>query len=325
MTAGAAPELRDRYVGCLVGAGLADSMGKLTEFLDRDLIVFQYGPRGLTEPPAHALYTDDTQLAMATARGLLKAGDQVLPRVVEAVAQEYLAWLALQDNPVHRRSPGVAVMDALGRVRRGVPTTASADGGANDSIAATRGVPVALRYRGDVQRVVETAAELCRITHAHPAAVSAAAAAALFVDYALSGVPIADWTGKAILNVKRWCPDDTHVTVEAIRTVERTLDWSPEDAMTEQFRARPGYGGGWTADEALGIGLWCFLQAPDDYARAVRLAVNAYGDSDTDAIAFLTGAFSGAHNGLAGIPPEWVGRLEDGDKIRALAERLVEA
>ena len=35
---------------------------------DHDSIMQQYGPQGLTEPPREALYTDDTQLVMATAR-----------------------------------------------------------------------------------------------------------------------------------------------------------------------------------------------------------------------------------------------------------------
>src|SRR5690606_29460886 len=40
-------------------------------------------------------------------------------------------------------------------------------------------------------------------------------------------------------------------------------------------------GDGWVAEEALGISIYCALVAGDDFARAVRLAVNHKGDSDS--------------------------------------------
>jgi ADP-ribosylglycohydrolase len=316
------PPLADRYAGCLVGAALGDALGKLTEFIDYDSILHQFGPRGMTDPPANALYTDDTQLTMATARALIAAGDQVLPRLMDVVCDEFLGWLNLQDHPVNRRAPGVPTMDALGRLKKGMPYASAADGGANGSITATRSVPVALRYHGDVQKIVETASEISRVTHGHPAAVSAGAASALLVDYALSGLPIAEWPRKAELDLKRYCPDAPRQTLEAIRTAARTVTWDPEDAMLEQFHARPGYGGGWMAEEAVGIALYCFMHQPHDYVTTVRLGANAYGDSDTDGIADIAGAISGAYNGIQAIPQDWIQRLEDGAEIERLAAKL---
>jgi ADP-ribosylglycohydrolase len=306
----------------MIGAALGDAMGKLTEFIDHDTILYQFGPQGITEPPQLALFTDDTQMAMATARALIRAGDEPMTELMAQLTSRYLAWLDLQERAASRRAPGVTVMDALGRLRRGAPYAVSGDGGANESIAATRSLPVALRYHGDVGRVAVTAAEIARITHAHPGATSGAAAAALLVELGLSGLPPAEWPDRAISLVKRWCPDNTHLTVEALRTAQRTLDWPAQDAMEEQFRARPGFGGGWTADEAVGLALWCVLQAPEDYLTVVRLAANAYAESDTDGIATIAGALCGAHNGIQAIPAEWVERLEEGPEIRGLAEEL---
>lgn len=313
---------RDKYVGCMVGAALGDALGKLTEFIEYESIRHHFGPEGITEPPPQALYTDDTQLAMATARALLAAGDQVLPRLMDSVCDQYLAWLTKQDFPVHRRAPGVAIMEALGRLKKGMPYSAAADGSANESIVATRSIPVALRYCNDPQKIIETAAEISRITHGHPAAISSGAATALLVNFALTGLPLDEWQRKAEVTLKRWSPDPPRQALEAIRTAFMTVDWEPEDAMLEQFRARPGYGGGWTADEALGIGLWCFLHAPDDYPTAVRLGANAFGDSDTDGIATIAGALAGAYGGLDAIPPDWVARLEDSEEIQRLATEL---
>jgi ADP-ribosylglycohydrolase len=312
----------DRYAGCLVGAALGDSLGRLTEFIEHESILHHFGPDGITQPPPEALYTDDTQLTMATARALISAGDQVLPRLMDVVCDQYLAWLNRQDVPANRRAPGVAIMDSLGRLKKGMPYTASGDGAANDSIVATRSIPIALRYHSDKQKIVETASEISRITHGHPGAISGGAASALLVDFALSDLPIEEWARKAELALKRWCTEPAHSTLEAIRTAFATVDWEPEDAMLEQFRVRPGYGGGWTADEAVGIALWCFLHTPDDFVATVRVAANAYGDSDTDGIADIAGAISGAHNGRSALPEPWIMRLEDAAEIERLAREL---
>jgi ADP-ribosylglycohydrolase len=319
------PTLKDRYVGCMLGAAIGDAMGKLTEHIDSDQISFRYGRSGVTEPPANALYTDDTQMALATARALEAAGGDVLPRLMDAVVREYVHWYDLQNSPTHRRAPGLAVIDALARIHRGVPYTAAADGGANDSVVATRAVPLALRYHGDSQRIVEAACEVSRMTHGHPAAVTAGAAAALLVEYALSDRPLDEWYSGAVTELRRHCSEQPREVVEAIRTVEKTASWDAEDAMERQFRQRPGYGGGWTAEEAVGLGFWCFASHPDDFVAAVVEGANAVGMSDTDGIACLAGALAGARNGVRAIPAEWIERLEDAGEIRRLAEALYEA
>jgi ADP-ribosylglycohydrolase len=320
----AAPTLHDRYVGCLVGSALGDALGRLTEHIDYDTILYQFGPTGIKEPPAKALYTDDTQLAMATARALIAGGGDSFARLMDAVTREYVAWYHSQNSPIYRRAPGMAVIDALARVARGSHYSVAGDGGANDSIVATRAVPVALRFHGDIQKIIETAAEVSRMTHGHPAAISAGAASALFVEYALNGLEPKEWFARYVGDLRKWCPDAAHETIEAIRTTERTLGWMPEDAMERQFHSRPGYGGGWSGEEAVSLGLWCFMHSPTNYVSTVRLGANAYGESDTDSIAAVAGAFSGAYNGIQGIPTAWVDRLEDGAVIRALSDQLYE-
>lgn len=316
--------LRDRYVGAMLGSALGDALGKLTEHIDYDAIVHQFGRDGIVEPPVNALYTDDTQMAMATAEALVRSGGATLADDIREVTVEYLRWYERQNSPVHRRAPGVAVIDALARIQRGTAYSAASDGGANDSIVATRVHPIALRYHGDVARVVETAAEVGRMTHGSPAAVSSAAAAALFVDYALSDEAPETWLRGYVSHLRRWCPDRPTATIEAIRTTESTLGWDAEDAMERHFHSRPGYGGGWTGEETVGIGLWCFLTEPKDFVATVRLGANAYGESDTDSIAAFAGALSGAFNGVGAIPQDWIARLEDHEKLRSLGEQLYE-
>jgi len=235
-----APSMLDRYVGAMIGSALGDALGRLTEHIDYDTITHQFGPSGIQEPPSTALYTDDTQMAMATARALVSEGDAAFAGVMRAITNEYLRWFDTQSKPVNRRAPGVAVIDALMRIQRGVPSAAAGDAGANDSIVATRVHPVALRYRGHQERIVEIASETARITHGHPGAVSSSAAAALLVDFALSGDPPEKWLKGYVSPLRRWCPDRIAATVESIRTAESTVGWDPEDAMERHFKSRPG-------------------------------------------------------------------------------------
>jgi ADP-ribosylglycohydrolase len=319
-----APTLRDRYVGCLVGAALGDALGRLTEHIDYDTILYQFGPTGIKEPPAAALYTDDTQLALATARGLVEAGGGTFADMMDEITREYVKWYNGQDLPDNRRAPSVSTIEAMARIARGSHYSVAGDGGANESIVATRVVPIALRFHGDRQRIIEAASEVSRMTHGSPTAVSSGAASALFVEYALEGGDPKQWFDAYVADLRKWCPDAAHETIEAIRTTERTLGWAPEDAMERQFGSRGGYGGGWRGDEALSLGLWCFLFDPTSFVTAARLGANAYGESDTDGIATVAGALSGAFNGIQVIPEAWIERLENADEVLSLAERLFE-
>jgi ADP-ribosylglycohydrolase len=318
------PSMRDRYLGCLLGAALGDSLGKLTEHIDLDQILYRYGPDGVTEPPSKALYTDDTQMAIATARALVAAGTGSLADVMDGIVRQYLRWYEQQNSPVYRRAPGLATIDALARIHRGVPYAAAADGGANGAIVVTRAVPVALRYHGDPQKIIETASEISRITHGHPAAATSGAAGAILVDFALGDTSPTEWFTPTIALCRRHCSEQPREITEAVRTAEKTMGWDPEDALERHFRQKPGEGGGWTADEAVGMGLTCFLAMPEDYVGAVRLAANAPGLSDTDGIAFIAGALAGARNGVGAIPPDWIERLEDVEVLRQLANDLYE-
>jgi ADP-ribosylglycohydrolase len=75
-------------------------------------------------------------------------------------------------------------------------------------------------------------------------------------------------------------------------------------------------GAGFVAEEALATGLLCYLLFPADPLPAIRRAACSSGDSDS--IACLTGAFAGAHHGLAAWPSSWIERIEYRDRLLAL-------
>ena len=78
-------------------------------------------------------------------------------------------------------------------------------------------------------------------------------------------------------------------------------------------------GGGWVAEEALAIGLYCALVARD-FAHGVLLAVNHGGDSDSTGS--IAGNLLGLVQGEKAIPGRWLERLELRDVITEVADDL---
>lgn len=104
-------------------------------------------------------------------------------------------------------------------------------------------------------------------------------------------------------------------TTKALKRARRLANEAEPSAKTvEQL------GGGWVAEEALAIGVYCALAHQTDFAAGVRLAVNHSGDSDSTGC--ITGAILGAINGVEAIPDQWLLELELRDVITTMADDL---
>ncbi len=80
---------------------IGDALGAAIEFDSLDMIRRRYGPSGLTGY-AHTYgrlgaITDDTQMTLFTAEGLLLTDSSALDDLVESIRLSYLAWLLTQD------------------------------------------------------------------------------------------------------------------------------------------------------------------------------------------------------------------------------------
>ena len=64
---------------------------------------------------------------------------------------------------------------------------------------------------------------------------------------------------------------------EAIERVTRVLAWPDEEAALNFIG--PTRGGGWIAEEAIAMALYCVMRHPSDYVAAVRLAPRTSGPS----------------------------------------------
>jgi len=102
----------------MYGLELGDALGSPVEFWELKGIRERYGPDGIKELPAPALFTDDTQMTLAVAEALIGAGHQDLGAIMAAISQEFVAWL---HSPENDRSPGGACLYGARQLEAGVP------------------------------------------------------------------------------------------------------------------------------------------------------------------------------------------------------------
>lgn len=323
--------LADRFEGCLLGGAVGDALGAGIEFQSLASLRERYGPGGITDfVPAYghdAPITDDTQMTLFTAEGLLRSAGQLddVDAVTNATHRAYLRWLHTQGEASHfvgpgyvrdgwlfgveglhhPRAPGGTCLGAL----RG-PTVGTVGAPLNDSKGCggvMRMAPVGLV----LDDPYEHGCALAAITHGHPSGYIAAGVFADIVARIVRGASIEEAARSSVEGL------DDRINDEVRTAMNRALHLAASgEASTERVIEQ---GEGWVAEEALGIGLYCALVA-EDFGHGVLLAVNHSGDSDsTGAIA---GNLLGAALGTGGISPQWLFKLELREVIQAVARDL---
>lgn len=308
------PDERDRIQGCLLGGATGDALGEPVEFLSLAEITATYGHSGITHYPlAIGRITDDTQMTMWTAKGLLGAAEAVRASDNDAVAdslyQAYLGWYATQAQPEHRRGPGHTCLGALGSGRMG--TIANPLNDSKGCGGVMRVAPVGLALPGRPEAAYGLGVVSAAITHGHPGGYTPAGFMAALVSMLMTGLSLRP----SLRQLLAWAPVDTdtrRLILAAIKLAE---------AGATASLAFAELGAGWTGDEALAIALYAALTHPADYERAVVLAVNHSGDSDSTGC--ICGAILGAALGRRAIPGHLLAALEERDALVRLADDML--
>ena len=132
----------DKFCGCLIGGAAGDALGYAIEFKREDEIFSEYGKEGITGydlilEDDIAEISDDTQMTLFTAEGLLLAGrkDDSFD-YINSIREMYMCWYQTQieKNPhknrnlqcrllnvselYNRRCPGMTCMSAIGKVQK---------------------------------------------------------------------------------------------------------------------------------------------------------------------------------------------------------------
>ena len=340
-------QAKDRAEGCLLGGAAGDALGYLVEFMEADCIFRRYGERGIVGYDlidGKALISDDTQMTLFTAEGLLraeaKAGTPTAAQYIRGIYEEYLNWLCTQDesfvlpNGVSRsrlleyrelfscRAPGGTCLSALASGKCGSFTErlnrSKGCGGV------MRVAPVAIRFAHKNVMPCDVgylAARAAAITHSHPLGYIPAAYLAELILLILRGEKLQTASETA-------CRDLYHIFDETAdlqvftQLLKRAALLAESPAGADDMDAIRELGGGWVAEETVAIALYCVLRHSDSFEDAVIASVNHDGDSDSTGA--LTGNIMGALLGIKGIGDRFLRTLELRDCLYAMANALTD-
>ncbi|MGM0984691.1 MAG: ADP-ribosylglycohydrolase family protein [Pseudomonadota bacterium] len=337
-----APSTLSRYRGCLLAGACGDALGAPVEFWRRTQIIARFGEPGITDYleayGRRGAITDDTQMSLFTAEGLLDAERAGEGRDLAALrrhgAEALQRWLITQrggrrrpsDQDVnhdsgllshpdlhHCRAPGNTCLSALGAMTVPAERTVNHSKGCGGVM---RVAPVGLFgacHGMEVRETFTLGKELAWLTHGHPSGYLTGGVMAVLVQRLVAGGSLAEGL---TLSLALLADEEGHQeTHEALQQA-----WRLAGTATPSSEAIAALGEGWVAEEALAIAVYCTLVARD-LRHGIVLAVNH--DGDADSTGAIAGNLLGALHGDTAIPERWLAELELREVIAAMAEALV--
>lgn len=335
----------NRFKGCLIGGAVGDALGYPVEFMSASSIFHKYGKGGIRSYELHhgvAEISDDTQMTLFTATGLLLGTTRGMTRGIMGpyetyIAPSYLDWYRTQTEAYplpegyhyswlvnvpalfSRRAPGNTCMSAL---------AAGGDGTMDRPLNHSRGcggvmraAPIGLYFSGcpyaqeDIDLIGAKAAVL---THGHELGYLPAAMLAHIISrVAGHGDTVAAAVQDAMAAMPAVFPQAKHMG-DLLSLMDKAVRLSWES--TDNLAAIRLLGEGWVGDEALAIAVYCALKYADDFEKGVTAAVNHDGDSDSTGS--IAGNILGASLGYGAIPRKYLDKLELRGVIEEVAEDL---
>jgi ADP-ribosylglycohydrolase len=329
-----------KYQACLLGGAIGDALGAPAEFLSAKQIQTKYGHRGITSyvefSDGKGVFTDDTQMTLFTAEGLLRfgQGQKGISGNLNATAYDaYQRWLFTQDQPFspdqaknngwlmkesdlyRRRAPGTTCLVSLRSNKPG--TILEPINNSKGCGAVMRMAPVGLLNFGKAEEAFKIGCDLSALTHGHPSGyLSGGFLAALIADLA-TGVSLNTAIQHAIDILKSW--KEHEETLNAVQGAVEMFN-NTKKSKTISAEILEQLGSGWVAEEALSISLFSSLYYEKDFKKGLILSVNHSGDSDSTGA--ITGNILGLINGMESIPEKWLSNLNSHNIVMEIAGDL---
>ena len=340
---------RNRIRGCLLGGAIGDALGYPVEFLSRAAICSRFGADGIRDYALRdgvAQISDDTQMTLFTANGLLFGKTRAMTRGISAPCQDYIfcsyqdwlktqrstypadrdgrcSWLLNLPELYSRRAPGNTCLSAIGGGRPG--STGHAVNDSKGCGGVMRVAPVGAYFEPDAgfgrTEIVLLGAEAAALTHGHPLGYIPAAGLSFLINSVLydGDDDLARIVERSTDSTNRIFRTKPHID-EYTRLLHRAVALAGADCSDAEAIA--GLGEGWVAEETLAIAVFCALRHRDSFANAVVAAVNHDGDSDSTGA--VCGNILGAWLGEDRLPEKYLHDLELRDTITEIADDLTD-
>lgn len=312
-----ARQVADSIRGSLMAGAAGDALGYEVEFMSRRSILARFGGQGITrfalDSDGKALISDDTQMSLFTANGMLTGLTRgkmcgMATRPEDCVEAAYVDWYYTQTGMgqkddsrctwlrdlsamAHRRAPGTTCMTACQNLRQGLPAQ-------NDSKGCggiMRVAPVALLNAAYISRneqlysineLAEVGGQIAECTHKHPLG---------FLSASLLTVLLAKVVARSPEQVKHEIDSLVAETLSILDNIYVGKYDSDKQHLKELTNKAVALahstmadadaidilGEGWTGEEAWAIALYCAIRHIDSVEDAIIAAVNHDGDSDS--------------------------------------------
>lgn len=335
---------KDKIRGSLIGGAVGDALGYPVEFISSyAALQNRYGERGITryelDESGKALISDDTQMTLFTACGLLNAvkdSNPLIPSICEAYVEWYFTqmgkrkkgfrrcWLGDLREMNVRRAPGNTCINSLHAIASGREPINNSKGCGG----VMRVAPIALYYSSNhhiesAPNAFRYACDAAEITHQHPLGYIPAGFVAFLIhclvrQEVMTRERFLEHIEYGLVMPRMFGKEYEREVVEFREMILKAIELSNTDLP--DVEAIGQIGEGWTGDEATAIAVYCALKHFGDFESAIVASANHKGDSDSTGA--VTGNLIGTIVGYDAIPQYYKDNLELHDVILHVADDL---
>ena len=348
-------KLLDSVRGSLIGGAAGDALGYAVEFMREGSIFHEYGKSGITSYDLDfgngmGRISDDTQMTLFTAEGLLNARADSSISLRHYIAKAYQNWrltqisscwtalvqirtsgsrLLQEEQLFARRAPGNTCMSALQAASHSASQPddyiAQPHNDSKGCGGVMRVAPIALdpvlKSKLTIEQIDMEAAQAAAITHGHSLGYMPAA----MLCHIISQIVFPEGKQKKLKDIVIEARDtiselfrgDEHLD-ELGELVDDAIALSENDK--DDLENIHWLGEGWVAEETLAIAIYCALRYQNDFSKGIIVAVNHDGDSDSTGA--VTGNILGALIGYEAIDEKWKTNLELRNLILQTSDEL---
>lgn len=335
----------DKIRGSLIGGAIGDALGYPVEFFSYDMIQSRYGTEGIVGyetdlSGGKALISDDTQMTLFTACGILNAkqtGMAPVPSVCEAYIEWYYTQIGMKSQQFNKcwisaipelneqRAPGNTCICSLREIVSGRKPENNSKGCGGVMRIAPIPLYAASQCRlKDIKAIDLLAADVSKLTHQHPLGyIPSALLSHIIYRLSMDETPTREnmllYIHEGIDMLYELFPDNDTDVDTLVHLVEKAVSLAG-NGISDVDNIEFGIGEGWVADETLAIAIYCSLAHFENFEAALVAAVNHNGDSDSTGA--VTGNIMGTIVGYDSIPQKFKVGLELQEVVLQVADDL---